>query len=218
MVDTTQNETGPDGTSEAAATAEAQAPTPSGSNEKERRARVDRRNAELANEVRELRERLGALTDLETQAKASAEALQQLQDAFEQKSKEADELQSQSRRRDFSDHVLSGISHHHQETARLALTGLLAQESDVYNFTDPQANLQELARSAREVLRQRAPSLFSSSPRQGMPDASRPDFSRYQSYSEVPAEMRAQLSDDDFKRLNGMPTRQNLLFATNSKG
>lgn len=218
MVDTTHEETSPDGTADAAPAVEANATPPAAAPEKERRARVDRRNAELANEVRELRERIGALTDLEAQAKASADALQHLQDAFEQKSKEAEQLHTQSRRRDFSDHVLSGISHHHQETARLALTGLLAQESDVYNFTDPEANLQELARSAREVLRQRAPSLFSSSPRQGMPDASRPDFSRYQNYHEVPAEMRSQLSDDDFKRLNGMPTRQNLLFATNNKG
>lgn len=220
MVDTMTDQTddmAPDG-AETSSTSAAAQPAKMGSEERDRRARVDRRNAELASEVRELRERLGALTDLQEQAAKSAEALEQLQTAFQAKAVEADQLQQQARRRDFSDSVLAGISHHHQDAARLALAGLLSQESDVYNFTDPQANLRELASSAREVLRQRAPSLFSSSPRQGLPDSSRPDFSKYNTYNEVPSEMRAQLSDDDFKRLNGMPTRQNLLFATNSKG
>ena len=185
--------------------------------ESARRARVDRRNAELANQVRDLQERLGALSDLEKQAQQSAEALQMLKSQLDEKASEADELKRQSRRRDFSDHVLSGISHHHQEAARLALAGLLVEESDVYNYANPEAKLGDMARAAREALRQRAPSLFSSSPRQGLPDASRPDFSKYRSYGEVPAEMRAQLSDDDFKRLNGQPTRENLLFANSKK-
>ncbi len=185
--------------------------------ESARRARVDRRNAELANQVRDLQERLGALSDLEKQAQQSAEALQMLKSQLDEKASEADELKRQSRRRDFSDHVLSGISHHHQEAARLALAGLLVEESDVYDYSNPEAKLGDMARAAREALRQRAPSLFSSSPRQGLPDASRPDFSKYRSYGEVPAEMRAQLSDDDFKRLNGQPTRENLLFANSKK-
>jgi hypothetical protein len=185
--------------------------------ESARRARVDRRNAELANQVRDLQERLGTLSDLEKQAQQSAEALQMLKSQLDEKASEADELKRQSRRRDFSDHVLSGISHHHQEAARLALAGLLVEESDVYDYANPEAKLGDMARAAREALRQRAPSLFSSSPRQGLPDASRPDFSKYRSYGEVPAEMRAQLSDDDFKRLNGQPTRENLLFANSKK-
>ena len=185
--------------------------------ESARRARVDRRNAELANQVRDLQERLGALSDLEKQAQQSAEALQMLKSQLDEKASEADELKRQSRRRDFSDHVLSGISHHHQEAARLALAGLLVEESDVYDYANPEVKLGDMARAAREALRQRAPSLFSSSPRQGLPDASRPDFSKYRSYGEVPAEMRAQLSDDDFKRLNGQPTRENLLFANSKK-
>ena len=185
--------------------------------ESARRARVDRRNAELANQVRDLQERLGALSDLEKQAQQSAEALQMLKSQLDEKASEADELKRQSRRRDFSDHVLSGISHHHQEAARLALAGLLVEESDVYNYANPEAKLGDMARAAREALRQWAPSLFSSSPRQGLPDASRPDFSKYRSYGEVPAEMRAQLSDDDLKRLNGQPTRENLLFANSKK-
>jgi len=216
MTDQTEN-SAPDGAEPSSEPAAAQSPKVSGE-ERDRRSRVDRRNAELASEVRDLRERLGALTDLQEQAAKSAEALEQLQTAFQAKATEADQLQQQARRRDFSDSVLAGISHHHQDAARLALAGLLSQESDVYNFTDSEANLRDMASSAREVLRQRAPSLFSSSPRQGLPDASRPDFSKYRTYHEVPNEMRSQLSDEDFKRLNGMPTRQNLLFASNGKG
>lgn len=214
MVDsmTEQNEQASDGAQASQPSEQAQPAKVSGE-ERERRSRVDRRNAELASEVRDLRERLGALTTLEEQAQKSAEALEQLQTAFQAKATEAEQLQQQARVRDFSDSVLAGISHHHQDAARLALAGLLSQESDVYNFANPEANLGDMARSAREVLRQRAPSLFSSSPRQGMPDSSRPDFSKYRTYNEVPAEMRAQLSDEDFKRLSGMATRQNLLFA-----
>lgn len=216
MTDQTED-SAPDGAEPSSEPAATQSPKVSGE-ERDRRSRVDRRNAELASEVRELRERLGALADLQEQAAKSAEALEQLQTAFQAKATEADQLQQQARRRDFSDSVLAGISHHHQDAARLALAGLLSQESDVYNFTDSEANLRDMAASAREVLRQRAPSLFSSSPRQGLPDASRPDFSKYRTYHEVPNEMRSQLSDEDFKRLNGMPTRQNLLFASNGKG
>lgn len=185
--------------------------------ESARRARVDRRNAELAGQVRDLQEKLGTLAELEKQAHQSAEALTQLQSQFAEKATEADELKRQSRRRDFSDNVLSGISHHHQEAARLALAGLLVEESDVYDYAHPEAKVGDMARAAREALRQRAPSLFSASPRQGLPDSSRPDFSKYRSYGEVPAEMRAQLSDDDFKRLNGQPTSANLLFAHSKK-
>jgi len=196
----------------------APAPAPAApADESARRARVDRRNAELAGQVRDLQEKLGTLADLERQAHQSAEALTQLQSQFAEKATEADELKRQSRRRDFSDNVLSGISHHHQEAARLALAGLLVEESDVYDYANPEAKIGDMARAAREALRQRAPSLFSASPRQGLPDASRPDFSKYRSYGEVPAEMRAQLSDEDFKRLNGQPTSANLLFAHSKK-
>ena len=87
----------------------------------------------------------------------------------------------------------------------------------MYDYANPEAKVGDMARAAREALRQRAPSLFSASPRQGLPDSSRPDFSKYRSYGEVPAEMRAQLSDDDFKRLNGQPTSANLLFAHSKK-
>ncbi|MHA1574488.1 MAG: hypothetical protein ACTSX8_10890 [Alphaproteobacteria bacterium] len=196
----------------------APAPAPAApADESARRARVDRRNAELAGQVRDLQEKLGTLAELEKQAHQSAEALTQLQSQFAEKATEADELKRQSRRRDFSDNVLSGISHHHQEAARLALAGLLVEESDVYDYANPEAKIGDMARAAREALRQRAPSLFSASPRQGLPDASRPDFSKYRSYGEVPAEMRAQLSDEDFKRLNGQPTSANLLFAHSKK-
>jgi len=196
----------------------APAPAPAApADESTRRARVDRRNAELAGQVRELQERLGTLAELEKQAHQSAEALTQLQSQFAEKATEADELKRQSRRRDFGDNVLSGISHHHQEAARLALAGLLVEESDVYDYANPEAKIGDMARAAREALRQRAPSLFSASPRQGLPDASRPDFSKYRSYGEVPAEMRTQLSDEDFKRLNGQPTSANLLFAHSKK-
>jgi hypothetical protein len=215
MVDTMteeQTKTSDEVTESAPATAQA-APA----DESARRARVDRRNAELAGQVRELQEKLGALAELEKQAHQSAEALTQLQSQFAEKATEADELKRQSRRRDFSDNVLSGISHHHQEAARLALAGLLVEESDVYDYANPEAKIGDMARAAREALRQRAPSLFSASPRQGLPDASRPDFSKYRSYGEVPTEMRAQLSDDDFKRLNGQPTSANLLFAHSKK-
>jgi len=196
----------------------APAPAPAApADESARRARVDRRNAELAGQVRDLQEKLGTLAELEKQAHQSAEALTQLQSQFAEKATEADELKRQSRRRDFSDNVLSGISHHHQEAARLALAGLLVEESDVYDYANPEAKIGDMARAAREALRQRAPSLFSASPRQGLPDASRPDFSKYRSYGEVPAEMRTQLSDEDFKRLNGQPTSANLLFAHSKK-
>ena len=98
--------------------------------ERDRRARVDRRNAELASEVRTARA-LGILTDLQEQA-AKRGALEQLQTAFQAKATEAD-VQQQARRRDFSDSVLAGISHHHQDAARLALAGLLSQNRR-YNF------------------------------------------------------------------------------------
>ena len=130
MVDTMTEETKT--SDEEQSTAPAPAPA-APADESTRRARVDRRNAELAGQVRELQERLGTLAELEKQAHQSAEALTQLQSQFAEKATEADELKRQSRRRDFSDNVLSGISHHHQEAARLALAGLLVEESDVYD-------------------------------------------------------------------------------------
>ena len=161
-----QTKTSDEVTESAPATAQA-APA----DESTRRARVDRRNAELAGQVRDLQEKLGTLAELEKQAHQSAEALTQLQSQFAEKATEADELKRQSRRRDFSDNVLSGISHHHQEAARLALAGLLVEESDVYDYANPEAKVGDMARAAREALRQRAPSLFSASPRQGLPDS-----------------------------------------------
>ena len=154
---------------------------------------MDRRNAELASEVRDLRERLGALTDLQEQAAKSAEALEQLQTAFQAKATEADQLQQQARRRDFRTPCSPAFpiitrtppAWHWLDCSARKATSTLPR---------PQANLRELASSAREVLRQRAPSLFSSSPRQGLPDSSRPDFSKYSTYNEVPSEMRAQLA------------------------
>ena len=166
--------------------------------------RIDERNAKLAKQVKELTEKLDGFDSIMAE-------LEQVKASLSEKDGKVAELQTGAKRREFADAVLAGVAQPLQEEASLMLKGLMADGFDIDHST-PDDQLKEMVERANETLRQKAPRLFSDAPRMSEVDRGRPDFSRYSTYGEVPADLRKHLSPLETARLSGQPTRKNLLL------
>lgn len=171
------------------------------SEEKERRARVDRRNAELARDKKALEEKV---SQYETK-------LKELDDGFKDNKIEAlnaelEELRTRLSQKDFDlvktkfvTATLEGVAPEKLEQAKLMVAGLLSEEAiELGADSDPN----KLAKKARKTLAERFPDLYKGvdmpSNVQTSPDAS---FKSAKTLSDVPRDQWSKLSDAEFKRL-----------------
>lgn len=169
--------------------------------------KADQRSVKLSGELREARERLESLENAIADLTKTNETLTgQATEAVEL----AKGLKGEQNRRALTDAVLAEVAPSLQSEAALMLKGLMAEDFQVTHETSAE-QIAQYSQEALAKLRTQAQRLFSDAPRSGA-DASKPDFSNYRSYHEVPVEMRGSIPAQEFARLTGQPTSGRRLF------
>lgn len=150
-------------------------------NEKERLHRVDRRNKELADRIKELESKLEAApTDL-------AERLSGLEAKLKEETARAEALRVENVRKDIYERALEGVPPDRRAAAQVMLSGLSAGV-DLNSIDDGQ--VVEVASKLRERLHKLDSTYLNPTFPGAVNSRGEVDWSRFDSWAEVPQELR----------------------------
>lgn len=158
----------------------AETPDSDESAEKERLHRIDRRNKQLSDRVKELESKLSTGDDM-------AKRMSDLEESLKQEQARAEALRSENVRKDIYERALDGVPNNRRESARVLLRGLTA-ETDLNSIADDQ--VAEVASKLRSQLHKLDSTYLSPVFPSAVNSSGEVDWSQFGSWGEVPRELR----------------------------